>query len=143
MKSNVKDLLRYYGAVLDAWNQENELSSTAITGGLSDSPLKNVKELLSPHIALARRARSNTKFKQLEDDVVFLSSEIATLKLSLKPSPAEATSPKPSTPEATAARTTCAKCQRAFKSRNKMMKHVVANVCGGESVGKEANGGKI
>lgn len=48
IKSNVKDLLRYYRAVLESWKQEKKLKGLSA----SDSPLKNVEDLLTEHIPL-------------------------------------------------------------------------------------------
>lgn len=52
VKSTVRDLLTYYKAVLEAWKEEDGASNTDTPAKLSDSSLKNVKELLTPHIPL-------------------------------------------------------------------------------------------
>lgn len=57
LKSTVRDLLTYYTAVLQAWNDENGCSNTADPGKSSASPLKNVGTLLTPHITLDHDTR--------------------------------------------------------------------------------------
>ena len=48
IKSNVKDLLKYCKAFLESWKHESELEGTSV----SESPLKNVKDLLTGHVPL-------------------------------------------------------------------------------------------
>ncbi|KAK0732517.1 beta-lactamase/transpeptidase-like protein, partial [Apiosordaria backusii] len=52
VKSSVSDLVVYYKAVLDAWRSE----TSGADHNYGSSPLKNVKELLTPHIPLDRDA---------------------------------------------------------------------------------------
>ena len=54
IKTNVKDLLKYYKAVLDTWKEESAVEGSSV----SDLPLKNIKDLLTGHIPLESHSES-------------------------------------------------------------------------------------